>query len=176
MQASESTLRSAAPAPGTEAAVAPAIVLAGGTLVEVHPPRMGKADVLVRGETVVQVGGVMPEGATRIDVSGCIVTPAFVVAHTHLYMSLTCGMPPPPTTPRTLTDRLEWVWWALDKALDDDLVHTSAIVGAAMAAKAGAACVIDHHSSRHRGLAGSHRRGARRDRPARGALLRDERS
>lgn len=127
--------------------VEPSMVLTGGTLVEVHPARIGQADVLVRGETVVQVGGTMPDDAPRVDVSGCVLTPAFTVAHTHLYMSLTCGMPPPPTTPRTLTDSLQWVWWALDKALDDELVHTSALVGAAMAAKAGVACVIDHHSS-----------------------------
>ena len=149
MLTSDSTLRSAAPvASGGDAAlVETAMVLAGGTLVELHPPRMGQADVLVRGGNVVQVGGAMPEDATRIDVSGCIVTPAFVVAHTHLYMSLACGMPPPPSIPRTLTDSLQWVWWALDKALDDDLVQTAALVGAAMAAKAGAACVIDHHAS-----------------------------
>lgn len=152
MLTSDSTLRSAAPV-GPDGAgeaglpVEECLVLAGGALVEVHPPRMGVADVLVRGANVVQVGGAMPEGATRVDVSGCIVTPAFTVAHTHLYMSLTRGMPPPRTAPRTLADELQWVWWALDKALDDDLVHTSALVGAAMAAKAGAACVIDHHSS-----------------------------
>jgi cytosine/adenosine deaminase-related metal-dependent hydrolase len=150
MLTSDSTLRSAAPAPGSSGVGLPveaSVVLAGGTLIELHPPRMGAADVLVRGETIVQVGGQMPEGLPRVDVSGCLVTPAFTVAHTHLYMSLTCGMPPPPATPRTLTDVLQWVWWALDKALDDDLVHTSAVVGAAMAAKAGAACIIDHHSS-----------------------------
>jgi len=122
-------------------------VLAGGTLVELHPPRMGPADLLVRGESIAQVGGAMPDDAPRVDVSGCVVTPAFAVAHTHLYMSLAMGMPPPPSPPRTLADTLELVWWALDKALDDDLVHTSALVGAAMAAKAGAAAVVDHHSS-----------------------------
>jgi cytosine/adenosine deaminase-related metal-dependent hydrolase len=151
MLASDSTLRSAAPVgvgpmePRLE--IEASVVLAGGTLVELHPPRVLAADVLVRGAKVVQVGGAMPEGAPRFDVSGCLVTPAFTVAHTHLYLSLTCGMPPPPTAPRTLTDMLQWVWWALDKALDDELVHTSALVGAAMAAKAGAACIIDHHSS-----------------------------
>jgi cytosine/adenosine deaminase-related metal-dependent hydrolase len=150
MLTSDSTLRSAAPVPGSSGIDLPveaSVVLAGGTLVELHPPRIGAADVLVRGETIVQVGGVMPEGLPRIDVGGCLLTPAFAVAHTQLYMSLTCGMPPPPSTPRTLTDVLQWVWWALDKALDDDLVHTSALVGAAMAAKAGAACIVDHHSS-----------------------------
>jgi cytosine/adenosine deaminase-related metal-dependent hydrolase len=150
MLRSDSTLRSAAPAPGASGIDLPeeaSLVLAGGTLVEVHPPRMGQADVLVRGERIVQVGGTMPEGLPRVDLGGCVLTPAFAVAHTHLYMSLACGMPPPPSTPRTLTDMLQWVWWALDKALDDDLVHTSALVGAAMAAKAGASCVVDLHSS-----------------------------
>jgi cytosine/adenosine deaminase-related metal-dependent hydrolase len=152
MLASDNTLRSAAPSlKGTSLPIGEdeddAIVLAGGTLVELHPPRMGKADLVVRGETIAQVGGTIPEALPRVDVSGCVVTPAFVVGHTHLYMSLTCGMPPPPSTPRTLTDSLQWVWWALDKALDDELVHTSALVGAAMAAKAGVACVVDHHSS-----------------------------
>ncbi|HSO32931.1 MAG TPA: amidohydrolase family protein [Labilithrix sp.] len=150
MLTSDSTLRSAAPVPGEGGADGPeetVTVLSGATLVEVHPPRMGQADVLVRGDVIAQVGGAMPADAPRVDLSGCLLTPAFAVAHTHLYMSLTCGMPPPPSPPRTLADSLEWVWWALDRALDDDLVHTSALVGAAAAAKAGVACVVDLHSS-----------------------------
>ncbi|HEY8076680.1 MAG TPA: amidohydrolase family protein [Labilithrix sp.] len=148
MLPSESTLQSAAPVdPPALPTSGEAIALTGGTLVELHPPRMGQADVVVRGDVIVQVGGTIPADVPRVDVGGCIVTPAFTVAHTHLYMSLTTGMPPPPSTPRTLADYLQWVWWALDKALDDDLVHTSALAGAAMAAKAGVACVIDHHSS-----------------------------
>ncbi len=147
---SESTLRSAAPSVGADdvaRVTEQAIVLAGGTLVELHPPRLGQADVVLRGSQVVQVGGHIPEDLPRIDVSECIVTPAFVVAHTHLYMALACGMPPPTSPPRTLIDHLQWIWWPLDKALDDDLVHTSALAGAAIAAKAGAACIVDLHSS-----------------------------
>ena len=157
MLTSDSTLKSAAPAIDSSVAlpdVGEVIALTGGTLVELHPPRMGKADVIVRGNAIVQIGGEIPEEAQRIDVSGCFVTPAFVVAHGHLYMSLATGMPSPPQTPRTLTDHLQWIWWTLDKALDEELVHTSALVGAAMAAKAGAACVIDLHSS-PRSIAGS---------------------
>lgn len=149
MGTSESTLRSAAPPVDDvlSSRAAGMVVLAGGTLAELHPPRMGQADIVVKGDVIAQVGGIVPDSLPRVDVSGCIVTPAFVVAHTHLYMTLAAGMPPPPTQPRTLTDHLQWVWWALDKALDDDLVTTSALVGAAMAAKAGAACVVDLHSS-----------------------------
>lgn len=149
MLTSDSTLKSAAPVADGDVTlpIETSMVLAGGTLIELHPSRLGVADVLVRGDRIVQVGGAMPESVPRVDVTGCIVTPAFTVAHTHLYTSLTCGMPPPPKPPRTLTDTLQWIWWALDKALDDDLVHTSALVGAAMAAKAGAACIVDLHSS-----------------------------
>ena len=157
MLTSDSTLKSAAPAIDSSVKLPDAgavIALTGGTLVELHPPRMGQADILVRGNAIVQIGGAIPEDAERIDVNGCYVTPALVVAHTHLYMSLATGMPAPPQSPRTLTDHLQWIWWTLDKALDEELVHTSALVGAAMAARAGAACVIDLHSS-PRSIAGS---------------------
>ncbi|MDF2692992.1 MAG: amidohydrolase [Labilithrix sp.] len=147
---SDSTLRSAAPSLGADdlaLVTEQSIVLAGGTLLELHPTRMGQADVVIRGSQIVQVGGKIPENLPRVDVTECIVTPAFTVGHTHLYMALTRGMPPPASMPRTLTDHLQWIWWPLDKALDEDLVHTSALVGTAMAAKAGAACVVDLHSS-----------------------------
>ncbi len=150
MLPSESTLRSAAPSVAADdiaRVTEQAVVLAGGTVVELHPVRMGQADVVLRGATITQVGGAVDERLPRVDVSGCLVMPSFVVAHTHTYMALARGMPPPAATPRTLTDHLQWVWWPLDKALDDDLVHTSALVGAAMAAKAGATCIVDLHSS-----------------------------
>ncbi len=148
MRHSESTLRSAAPSAADVAAwTEQATVLAGGTLVELHPPRMGQADLVLRGGTIAQIGGPIPETIPRVDVSGCVVTPAFTIAHTHTYMALAAGMPPPTTTPRTLIDHLQWIWWPLDKALDDDLIDTSALVAAAMAAKAGATCIVDLHSS-----------------------------
>lgn len=148
MLPSESTLRSAAPTTEAEPKkIVERVVIAGGTLVELHPPRLGQADVLIEGAAIAQVGGEMPADAPRVDASGCFVMPAFVVAHTHLHLSLATGMPPPPSTPRTLADTLQWIWWTLDKALDDDLVHTSALVGAAAAAKAGAAVIVDLHSS-----------------------------
>lgn len=147
---SESTLRSAAPTvPDDEKAraTAEAIVLAGGTLVELHPPKLVQTDLVLRGPVIEQIGGAGTQGLPRVDVSGCLVTPAFTVAHTHLYMSLALGMPPPARAPRNFAEHLQSIWWTLDRALDDELVHTSALVGAAMAVKAGATCVVDLHSS-----------------------------
>jgi putative selenium metabolism protein SsnA len=123
------------------------IALVGGTVVELDPARVERADVVVEGDRVVQVGGEIPPHATLVDAHGCLVMPAFVVGHTHLYSALARGMPPPAVAPATFPEILERVWWRLDKALDHDLVEVSALVGAVEAAKRGCACVIDHHAS-----------------------------
>jgi putative selenium metabolism protein SsnA len=123
------------------------IALVGGTVVELDPPRVERADVVIAGERVAQVGGDIPAGAARVDASRCLVTPAFVVGHTHLYSALACGMPAPKVAPKTFPEILDRVWWRLDRALDDDLVEVSALVGAVEAAKRGVACVVDHHAS-----------------------------
>lgn len=147
---SESTLRSAAPSvPDDEKAraTAEALVLAGGSLVELHPPKIVQTDLVLRGPVIEQVGSAGTQGLPRVDISGCLITPAFTIAHTHLYMSLAMGMPPPARAPRNFAEHLESIWWTLDRALDDELVQTSALVGGMMAAKAGATCIVDLHSS-----------------------------
>jgi putative selenium metabolism protein SsnA len=123
------------------------LALVGGTVVELDPPRVERADVLLAGDAIAAVGGAVGAGVTRIDMSGCLVTPAFVVGHTHLYSALACGMPPPAVPPTSFPEILERAWWKLDKALDDDLVQLAALVGAVEAARRGVAFVIDHHAS-----------------------------
>jgi putative selenium metabolism protein SsnA len=125
------------------------IALLGGTIVELDPPRVERADVVIDGKRIarVGVGGEIPKGASQIDARGCLITPSFVVGHTHLYSSLACGMPPPRAAPASFPEILARVWWKLDRALDEELVSVSARVGAVEAAKRGVSCVIDHHSS-----------------------------
>jgi len=125
----------------------PPVALVGGTVVDLSPARSERADVVLAGGRIAQVAGEVPAGAVRVDASGCLVMPAFSVAHTHLYSALACGMPPASPAPKTFVDILKRVWWRLDRALDLDLVHTSALVGAVEAVKRGAAYVVDHHAS-----------------------------
>jgi cytosine/adenosine deaminase-related metal-dependent hydrolase len=56
-------------------------------------------------------------------------------------------MPPPKKTPRNFVEILEEIWWKLDRALDDEAVYMSALVGAARAALSGSTCLVDHHAS-----------------------------
>ena len=123
------------------------IALVGGTIATLDPPRVERADVVMEHDRIVQVGGEVPAHASRIDASGCVVMPGFVVGHTHLYSALACGMPQPDVAPTTFREILQRVWWKLDRALDDQLVEVSAMAGAIEAAKRGVTCVIDHHAS-----------------------------
>ena len=74
-------------------------------------------------------------------------TNGLVCAHHHLYSALARGMPAPPRTPTSFIEVLEQIWWRLDDALDLDIIHWSAALGAAEALLAGTTAVIDHHES-----------------------------
>jgi putative selenium metabolism protein SsnA len=70
-----------------------------------------------------------------------------VCGHTHLYSALARGMPAPKKTPRNFYEILQDVWWTLDRALDEEAVYYSALVGALDAARCGTTTLIDHHAS-----------------------------
>lgn len=74
-------------------------------------------------------------------------TPGLVCAHHHLYSSLARGMPAPPQQPTRFGEILEQVWWRLDAALDLDMLHASALLGATEALMSGTTAIVDHHES-----------------------------
>ncbi|MFC2082029.1 amidohydrolase family protein [Candidatus Bipolaricaulota bacterium] len=88
-----------------------------------------------------------PQNVERIDGAGKLAIPGLINAHTHLYSSLARGMAVTPYAPTTFTEILEQLWWKLDKALDDETVKTSALVGAMEAARCGVTTLVDHHAS-----------------------------
>jgi cytosine/adenosine deaminase-related metal-dependent hydrolase len=57
------------------------------------------------------------------------------------------GMPGPAVPPRNFIEVLERVWWRLDRALDDESVYLSGLLGAMEAARSGTTLLVDHHSS-----------------------------
>ncbi|MEY2450926.1 MAG: hypothetical protein QOD92_500 [Acidimicrobiaceae bacterium] len=75
------------------------------------------------------------------------VTPGLVNAHHHLYSTLARGMPGPPKAPADFRDILEQIWWRLDRALDLEMIRSSALLGAVEALEHGTTAIIDHHSS-----------------------------
>jgi putative selenium metabolism protein SsnA len=81
------------------------------------------------------------------DLSGKFVMPGMVCGHTHLYSALARGMPAPKKTPRNFYEILKYVWWTLDRALDEEAVYYSTLAGALDAVRAGTTTLIDHHAS-----------------------------
>jgi len=82
-----------------------------------------------------------------VDLEGKLMLPGFVNAHTHLYSSLSRGMPMPATAPANFTEILEKIWWQLDVSLDEETIYYSALVGAIDAIKCGTTTLVDHHAS-----------------------------
>jgi cytosine/adenosine deaminase-related metal-dependent hydrolase len=88
-----------------------------------------------------------PNGTQTIDCSGLYITKSLANAHHHIYSALACGMPQPQTIPVNFHQKLQYVWWKLDFALDEAMIRSSALVTALAAARSGCTFIIDHHSS-----------------------------
>jgi len=82
-----------------------------------------------------------------VDCQGMIATKSFVNAHHHIYSALSRGMPPPELPPANFFEKLQRVWWKLDKNLDNEMIEASALYSAMMSLKDGVTFVIDHHAS-----------------------------
>jgi cytosine/adenosine deaminase-related metal-dependent hydrolase len=89
----------------------------------------------------------LPSNIQTIDCEGLFVTKALANAHHHIYSALARGMPQPPQSPKNFHETLQYIWWQLDYALDEQMIRSSALVTALAAAKAGCSFIIDHHSS-----------------------------
>ncbi|HNW98482.1 MAG TPA: amidohydrolase family protein [Bacteroidales bacterium] len=82
-----------------------------------------------------------------IDCKGKYVTKSFACGHHHVYSALSRGMHPPKKSPENFYEILKYVWWTLDKCLDEEMIEASALVTAVACAQNGVTFVIDHHAS-----------------------------
>jgi putative selenium metabolism protein SsnA len=124
------------------------VTLTGATVVtSLDPVQVVRGDVQVADGRVTAVGGTAPRGIAWRDCSGCLVIPGNVCAHTHLYSALARGMPYALEPPTTFVQILQRVWWRLDRALDEEGIRASALVGGMEALLSGTTTLIDHHAS-----------------------------
>jgi putative selenium metabolism protein SsnA len=125
------------------------LFLKNARLATLDPLWVGEENLRVQdGRIVARGAGLSPEdGDEIVDLSGHLVMPGLVCAHTHLYSALARGMPGPSEAPEDFVDILEKVWWRLDRGLSLHGVEVSAKVGALDALKCGTTTLIDHHAS-----------------------------
>src|SRR5438309_927735 len=125
------------------------ILLTNATLLELAAARVERADLRIKQGVIVKRARRIQakDGEPVFDLSGKCVMPGMVCGHMHLYSALARGMPAPKKTPRNFYEILKYVWWTLDRALDEEAVYYSALVGALDAVRCGTTTLIDHHAS-----------------------------
>ena len=106
------------------------------------PLRLDDEELWVAGDRIAE-----PGLGEEIDPRGGLVLPGNVCAHTHLYSALARGMPYVLEPPRDFLQILQRVWWRLDRALDEQSIRASALVGGMEALLSGTTTLIDHHAS-----------------------------
>ncbi|MCP2166541.1 8-oxoguanine deaminase [Goodfellowiella coeruleoviolacea] len=122
------------------------VVLDGGAVATVDGAGTEHAvgHVVVAGGRIVRVGagraGELPAGHTRVDVSGCLVTPGLVNTHHHLYQWASRGLAADSTLFEWLVE-LYPVW----RHIDADITHAAASAGLARLATTGCTTAADHH-------------------------------
>lgn len=82
----------------------------------------------------------------RLDGNGRLLMPGLTNAHMHFYGMYARGMSLR-QTPYNFHEILQYLWWALDKVLDDEAVYYSALIPAITAVRHGVTSMIDHHAS-----------------------------
>ncbi|HYW46079.1 MAG TPA: putative aminohydrolase SsnA [Bryobacteraceae bacterium] len=104
--------------------------------------------VEVRGDgSIGSVKNGRARGEGAVDLGGRLLMPALINCHSHLYSTLARGIRLPGPAPRNFPEILEKLWWRLDRALLEEDVYHSALIGLIDSARNGVGTVIDHHSS-----------------------------
>jgi len=127
------------------------ILLTNGTILNFNPARVDKnSDVAIEGNKITAIGKQLTSqfpNAEAIDLHGKIVMPGLVCAHSHFYSSLARGMFTKIKASGNFVEMLENLWWKLDRALDEEILYCSGMIGALEAIKSGTTAVMDHNSS-----------------------------
>jgi putative selenium metabolism protein SsnA len=125
------------------------ILLSNALLVELDPAKVESGAIRIDGGLITERGPSLAArpGDVTVDCGGCIVMPGLVNGHTHLYSALAAGVPMPKEPMRNFHEILKFLWWRLDRALDAESIHLSALIGSLDAARCGTTTLIDHHAS-----------------------------
>ena len=127
------------------------IILKNATVIQFYPAQVTNGvDVVIENKFIKAVGKNIAEKYKAdkiIDASNKIVAPGIVCAHNHFYSALARGILADIQPSTDFIGILKNLWWRLDRALDEESLYYSGILGALEAVKCGTTSVIDHHAS-----------------------------
>jgi cytosine/adenosine deaminase-related metal-dependent hydrolase len=119
------------------------LVIENAYIVPVAGEEIPSGHIVIEGDTITAVGpgaAAVPDGAERVDGSGCLATPGLVNTHHHLYQWASQGVTPDGTL-------FEWLVasYRLWSRLDAEVVSGAATAGLAWLARTGCTTSTDHH-------------------------------
>ncbi len=127
------------------------ILLKNGTYIDWKSLEFRSGEILVDegpdGKLSFNIDPEKARGAVVIDCKGKFITKSFACGHHHVYSALARGMGAPKKNPENFNEILQYIWWTFDKALDLEMIRSSALVTAMACAKNGVTFAIDHHAS-----------------------------
>ena len=127
------------------------LLLKNSCILQFQPPEvMEGMDILIDSGRIIDVGKNIVSNSpdTRaIDLEGNLVSPGLVCSHNHFYSALARGIIADIKPSTDFVSILQNLWWRLDRAIDEEILYYSGLIGALEAIKAGTTSVIDHHAS-----------------------------
>lgn len=105
-------------------------------------------DIEIKDSKILKIGKGLDKGRNikTIDLGGRLVLPGLVNPHHHLYSALAVGIAPLGPV-NNFTQKLEQLWWPLDRSLDKNSIYYSAMNGLMQSVRYGVTTVVDHHAS-----------------------------
>ncbi len=127
------------------------IVLKNANIIQFYPPKViYNADVIIENEFIIDTGkdaGENYKADKIINLDGKFVSAGLVCSHNHFYSALARGIIADVKPSNDFVSILNNLWWKLDRALDEESLYYSGIIGALEAIKAGTTSVFDHNAS-----------------------------
>ena len=127
------------------------LILKNANVINFYPPYVKEnIDVVIEDNSIVETGKNISRKYLKeksIDLSGKYISPGLVCSHNHFYSVLARGILARIKPANNFVEILQNLWWKLDKAIDQEILYYSAMIGALEAIKSGTTSVVDHNSS-----------------------------
>lgn len=121
-----------------------AAIMSGGKGSADQPARLAGPDIRIEGETIEAIGALTPrEGETIVDATDCVVYPAWVNTHHHLFQSLLKG--DPGGLNASLTPWLAATPYRFRALFDETRFRLAARIGMIELMRSGCTTVADHN-------------------------------
>ena len=127
------------------------LVLKNANLIQFYPPKINyNVDVVIENEIIIDTGrdiGDNYKADKILNLDGKFISTGLVCSHNHFYSALARGIIADIKPSNDFVSILNNLWWRLDRALDEESLHYSGLIGALESIKSGTTSVLDHNAS-----------------------------